>query len=99
LEPHGSGTHFQIQTLCPWERASPFDITAALADIRDIAPFELVDDDAEIARPLRSTVTALSQGHVLNLEVRAGTMRLQTRGKVQSSLPGKGMGSAVQDRR
>jgi len=35
---------------------------------------------------------ALSKGTVLNLEVRAGTMRLQTRGKVQSSLPGKGMG-------
>ena len=37
-------------------------------------------------------VMPFPKGTVLNLEVRAGTMRLQTRGKVRSSLPGKGMG-------
>jgi CheY-like chemotaxis protein len=37
-------------------------------------------------------VMPFPKGTVLNLEVRAGNMRLKTRGKVQSSLPGKGMG-------
>jgi len=32
------------------------------------------------------------KGTLLNLELRAGEMKLKTRGKVQSSLPGKGMG-------
>jgi CheY-like chemotaxis protein len=37
-------------------------------------------------------VMPFPQGTLLRLELRAGAMRLQTRGKVQSSLPGKGMG-------
>ena len=37
-------------------------------------------------------VMPFPKGTVVNLEVRAGTMRLKTQGKVQSSLPGKGMG-------
>jgi CheY-like chemotaxis protein len=37
-------------------------------------------------------VMPFPKGTVLNLEVRAGSMRLRTRGKVLSSLPGKGMG-------
>jgi CheY-like chemotaxis protein len=37
-------------------------------------------------------VMPFPKGTILTLELRAGAMRLQTRGKVQSSLPGKGMG-------
>jgi CheY-like chemotaxis protein len=37
-------------------------------------------------------VVPFPKGTVLNLEVRAGSMKLRTQGKVQSSLPGKGMG-------
>ncbi len=37
-------------------------------------------------------VMPFPKGTLLTLELRAGTMRLRTRGKVQSSLPGKGMG-------
>jgi CheY-like chemotaxis protein len=37
-------------------------------------------------------VMPFPKGTLLTLELRAGAMRLQTRGQVQSSLPGKGMG-------
>ena len=37
-------------------------------------------------------VMPFPKGTVLNLEVRTGEMKLRTRGKVKSSLPGKGMG-------
>ena len=37
-------------------------------------------------------VMPFPKGTILTLELRAGSMRLQTRGNVQSSLPGKGMG-------
>lgn len=41
-------------------------------------------------------VVPFPKGTMLNLEVRAGTMRLRTQGKVLSSLPGKGMGIQFQ---
>lgn len=37
-------------------------------------------------------VMPFPKGTILNLELRAGSMRLRTQGQVQSSLPGKGMG-------
>ena len=69
-----------------------FDAGVRVSDQRSAIPNWCNIADISQGGCFIEMVVPFPKGTILNLEVRTGTMRLRTRGKVQSSLAGKGMG-------
>ena len=70
----------------------PFDAGVRVSDKRSATPNWCNISDISLGGCYIAMIMPFPRGTLLNLEVRAGDIRLQTQGKVQSSLPGKGMG-------
>ncbi len=73
-----------------------FDAGVRVADQRSTTPNWCNIADISLGGCYIEMVMPFPKGTLLNLEVRAGESRLRTQGKVQSSLPGKGMGVQFQ---
>lgn len=69
-----------------------FDAGVRVSDQRTATPNWCNIADISLGGCYIEMVVPLPKGTLLNLELRAGETRLQTQGKVKSSLPGKGMG-------
>ena len=69
-----------------------FDAGVRISDQRSVIPNWCNIADISQGGCFIEMVMPFPKGTVLNLEVRTGTMRLRTTGKVKSSLTGKGMG-------
>ncbi len=69
-----------------------FDAGVRVSDQRSTVPNWCNIADISQGGCYIEMVTPFPKGTMLNLEVRAGVMKLRTRGKVQTSMRGKGMG-------
>jgi len=69
-----------------------FDAGVRVSEERSATPNWCNIADISLGGCYIELVMPFPKGTLLNLELRTGEVRLQTRGKVKSSLPGKGMG-------